>query len=60
MNNYSEEENEKFSEMICATPGCYNYPMRGIIYCISCMYGPDQLAPEEAIKWKKHKENNSI
>lgn len=58
MNKYTEEDDEKFSEMICASPRCYNYPMSGIIYCASCMYGPDRRASEEAIEWKKYKEKN--
>ncbi len=51
-----EEQDEEFSGRICAEPGCYNYPMSGIIYCIRCMHGSPQKASDEVIAWKKRKE----
>ena len=51
-----EEQDEEYSGRICAEPGCYNYPMSGIIYCIKCMHGSPQKASDEVIEWKKKKE----
>ena len=49
-------EDEIYSQLICARPGCYNFPERGYVYCVTCLYGSPNKAPAEAIAWKKKKE----
>lgn len=47
------ERLEKLKELKCQNAGCYNYSMRGIIYCERCYIGSPSRLSDEDIKLLK-------
>ena len=47
------EKQQELLDTICAEPDCIYKPVKGLIYCVQCMYGTSNIASKEAIELKK-------